>query len=302
MEYIELNGQTPPEKTVAAIGFFDGVHKGHRALLDSTLELAEKRGVDASVITFDVHPRAVLQHTTYLYLTPLSARLRHFEALGFDRAYVIRFTEEKAKLSPKTFISEYLSRLEALVCGFDFTFGARAEGTVETLKSLPLDVIVVDERSLFGVKIGSTSIRTLVQSGQVSEAARYLGRDYCIEGTVVHGDKQGRILSYPTANLETGEYLLPGRGVYATRTRVKDTWYDSMTSVGHNPTLNAKKTLSVETYLLDFEGDLYGRVMSICFVERLRDERSFSSVEALVEAIREDEEKTRELFGRGKGI
>ncbi len=283
--------------TVAAIGFFDGVHLGHAALLQKTRELAASKGSTSAVVTFDEHPRRLFSNEDFLYLTPLAMRLEHFEAEGFDVAYVLPFDRKMASLSPETFIEDYLGTLQTLVCGFDFTYGRGGLGDVYSLReTATFEVVVLDERTVAGDKIGSTRIRRLLREGKVRAAETLLGRPYTIEGTVVAGDRRGRTIAYPTANLETGAFFIPARGVYATRTKVQGRWHPSMSSIGYNPTLNRSGTIRVETHLLDYQGDLYGETLRLAFIEQLREERHFPTTASLVAQIKEDEQRTRDIF------
>ncbi len=297
MNVTELNGVKIPRKTAAAIGFFDGVHEGHRALLEKTMELAEQRNLEKAVITFDKHPKAVLMDMDYRYITPLSKKLEIFEDYGVDTVYLIRFNKDKASLSPKTFIDHYLSDIDTLVCGFDFAFGAKAAGTAQTLMDHgDFETVVVSEQKRSGDKIGSTFIREAIEAGNVAVVKPYLGRYYSVEGKVVKGSQKGRTIRYPTANIDTGEYLVPARGVYATRTKVRGTWHDSISSVGHNPTLNPSGVLSVETHLFDFDDDIYGETIETSFIERIRDELHFPTAERLVERIEKDVEEAKSVL------
>ena len=297
MEIIKLNGVKIKPNTVAAIGFFDGVHKAHRSLIDAAKTIAKKQDMHTAVITFDVHPKSVLFDLDYHYITPLKKKLDIIETYGIDTLYLIEFDADKAKLTPDTFINYYLNGLHTLVCGFDFKFGTRGSGNVQTLYRHPtIKSVVVDELTHEGYKIGSTHIRDLIMSGQMHHIKPILGRYYSIEGNVQHGASKGRGIGYPTANIDTGDYLIPKKGVYASFTRYKDKWYPSMSTVGHNPTMNCQSDISVESYLFDFNETIYGETIEIAFIKRLRDEQKFDSVEALVEQIKTDEKETLTLL------
>ncbi|MFP4286797.1 MAG: bifunctional riboflavin kinase/FAD synthetase [Candidatus Izemoplasmataceae bacterium] len=297
MEIIKLNGLKIKPNTVAAIGFFDGVHKAHQSLVQTMKDIARKKGADTAVITFDVHPKSILFDLEYKYITPINRKIEELRALDVQTLYLIEFSKDKAKLTPEAFIDYYLAGLDTLVCGFDFKFGVRASGNVETLKSYAkFQTIVVDELTYGGYKIGSTHIRDLILSGQVHLIKETLGKDYSIKGEVIHGEKKGRMIGYPTANIDTKDYLIPKKGVYATVTLVDGVWYKSMSSIGHNPTLNCKSDLSVESYMFDFDQQIYGKTIEIRFIKRLRDEIKFNTVEALIAQIKQDETETLNLL------
>lgn len=289
MKIIKLNGTRVLPNTVAAIGFFDGVHLAHKQLINKSIEIANEKKLEKAVITFDVHPKSILFDLEYLYLTPLSKKIEIFKEFDLDYVYVIEFTKEKASLTPKDFIETYLKDIDTIVCGFDFKFGVRGSGNVKTLKNdSRFNTIVLNEVTYEGYKVGSTHIRDLLKSGQVDAVKEVLGNYYSLKGEVIHGAKKGRMIGYPTANVNTGDFLIPKRGVYATLTKVKGIWYDSMSSVGHNPTLNCSIDLSVESNIFNFDEDIYGETIEIMFVKRLRDEIKFTSVEALISKIDQD--------------
>ncbi|MFH5881463.1 bifunctional riboflavin kinase/FAD synthetase [Liberiplasma polymorphum] len=297
MEIIKLNGIKIAPNTVAAIGFFDGVHLAHKTLIETMKNHAKEHALKTAIITFDIHPKSVLFDLDYTYITPIERKIEKIATLGVDYLYLIEFSKDKAKLSPEAFIDTYLNGLHTLVCGFDFKFGVRASGTVETLKNhKEFNTIVVGELTYEGYKIGSTHIRDLILSGQVNHVLETLGDYYSVRGEVIHGEKKGRAIGYPTANIDTGDYLIPKKGVYATKTKVNDIWYPSMSSIGHNPTLNCKTDLSVESYLFDFDRQIYGEIIEIKFIKRLRDEIKFNSVEALIDQIKQDEIETLNIL------
>lgn len=297
MEIVKLNGNKVHKDTVCAIGFFDGVHLAHRKLIEKTIKIGNQKGLKKGVITFDVHPKSVLFDLDYRYLTPLNRKIELFAEYDIDYLYVIVFDKEKAQLTPKEFIDYYLTNIDTLVCGFDFKFGVRGSGKISTLQQAEqFDTIVVNEVTYEGYKVGSTHIRDLINSGQVDKVKEVLGDYYSVKGEVVHGAKKGRMIGYPTANIDTGEYLIPRRGVYSTYTKVAGKWYQSMSSVGHNPTLNCNVDLSVESNIFDFDEDIYGTEIELKFVKYLRDEIKFTTMEALIEKIDQDKVDTLEIL------
>jgi riboflavin kinase/FMN adenylyltransferase len=297
MEIIKLNGLKIKPNTVAAIGFFDGVHKAHQSLIETMKNLAKEKKAHTAVITFDVHPKSILFDLEYTYITPINRKIEEIRALDVETLYLIEFSKDKAKLSPEAFIDYYLDGLDTLVCGFDFKFGVRASGNALTLKTYAnFDTIVVEELTYGGYKIGSTHIRDLILSGQVHLIKETLGKDYSIKGEVIHGEKKGRMIGYPTANIDTKDYLIPKKGVYATMTKVDGVWYQSMSSIGHNPTLNCKSDLSVESFMFGFNEEIYGKIIETRFIKRLRDEIKFNTVDALIAQIKQDEAETLNLL------
>lgn len=292
-----LNGQTITPNTVAGIGFFDGLHRAHQTLIETTIAQAKEQNCPAAIITFDVHPKSVLLDLDYQYITPIEKKLERLKAFDLDTVYVIEFDKAKASLTPQAFIESYLYGLHTLVCGFDFHFGVRGSGTVETLREeASFKTVVIEPMLHDGYKIGSTYIRDLIRGGHVDEVPATLGRYYSLEGLVIHGEKKGREIGYPTANLNTGQYLIPKKGVYATQTRHGHRWYPSMATIGHNPTLNRNNALSVETYLFDFDDSLYGEVLEVRFLKRLRDEQKFANVQALIDQIDQDAVAARKIL------
>ena len=301
MKIIPLNEETPKARVAAAIGFFDGVHTAHRRLIETMKKEARRRGIPSAVITFDRHPKSVLTGNPYHYITPLSRKLRKIEAYDVDFVYLIRFSKEKAAMEPKAFIETYLKNIEVLVCGFDFSFGHRAQGSPETLKAhAGFETIVLKRQDHEGDKIGSTAIREAIIEGDMRTVKVLLGEYYTIEGTVIHGSKKGRTIGYPTANIDTHDYLVPKTGVYATRTHVNGAWHDSVSSVGYNPTLNRNEAVSVESHIFDFEEEVYGSNITVVFLKRLRDERAFESKAALIEQIDSDVENARDILKQYK--
>jgi len=297
MKIIKLNGNPIKHNSVAAIGFFDGVHLAHKELIKKAIKIGNEKNFAKVIVTFDVHPKSILFDLDYYYLTPLERKIEIFKQFDIDFVYVIEFSKEKASMSPLEFIEMYLKNIDTIVCGFDFKFGIRGSGNVKTLlQDSRFNTIVLKEVTYDGYKVGSTHIRDLIRSGQVDNVKEVLGDYYSIIGEVLHGAKKGRTIGYPTANIDTDGYFIPKSGVYATLTRVGDKWYESMTSVGHNPTLNCRVDLSVESNIFDFDKDIYGEIIEIKFIKRLRDEVKFSTVEALIAEIDKDKINTLKTF------
>jgi riboflavin kinase / FMN adenylyltransferase len=289
------------ERTVVTVGFFDGAHLGHRAVLDRTGEAARERGVPAVAVTFDRHPREVLAPGTEpRLLTTVDRKAGLIERAGIDVLVVLEFTPAFSRRTADDFIANVLvSGLHAVHCvmGANFTFGHRAAGTVELLMERGPDHGFTAERvgllELDGRPVSSSSIREALADGDLGWPRRSLGRRFVLDGTVVSGAGRGQELGFPTANLRTWpRLLLPGRGIYAGRALTGDGAHVAAISVGTNPTFGTEP-LHVESYLLDFEGDLVGSDLAVEFWAYLRDEERFATPEALADAIATDVERTR---------
>ncbi len=297
MEIIKLNGIKINPNTVAAIGFFDGVHLAHKELINRTIKIANEKNLNKAVITFDIHPKSILFGLDYFYITPLERKIEILKEFDIDYLYIIEFTKEKAQLNPNEFIDYYLEGINTIVCGFDFKFGVRGSGNVKTLLDHnDFTTEVVKEITYDGYKVGSTHIRDLINSGLVDQIEEVLGDYYSVKGEVIHGAKKGRMIGYPTANINTGEYLIPKTGVYATMTKVDGKWYQSMSSIGHNPTLNCLAEVSVESNIFDFDQEIYGEIIELKFIKRLRDELKFTNVEDLIAKIDQDKIDTLNIL------
>lgn len=297
MSYHVLQPHQLNKDMIAIIGFFDGIHLAHQALLKQALSWAKEAGKKPVVVTFDVHPKSVIYGLEKTYITPLKQKVKHLLEAGFDEVFVIEFDLEKSRIKAEPFIEEYLSGLFGLVCGFDFRFGHGGQGDVGLLKAQDhFETRVLEEIRYDDQKISSSVIQELIMEGKCEEVKHQLGRYYSIEGEVIHGEKKGRLIGYPTANLDTDGFLIPKKGVYATYTKVKGIIYPSMTSVGNNPTLNTHHPLSVESYIFDFDETIYGDVIETYFVKRLRSEMKFNDVQALIQQIDQDGVDTQALL------
>jgi riboflavin kinase/FMN adenylyltransferase len=285
---------------VVALGNFDGVHLGHRAVLRRAVEEGQRRGARVVATTFDPHPRAVLRPRVQpKLLTTLELRREVLLRYGADEVRVIRFDEELSRKSPEGFVEDVLVGeigAEAVVVGENFRFGYRAAGGVEELgrlmSSFGGEAYTVAVRSEAGKgDISSTRIRELIARGEVGEAAALLGRPYVLRGEVVVGDRRGRSIGFPTANvLPPAAVVVPARGVYAGFVGVGKVVHPACTNVGVAPTFGRGES-RIEAYLIGFAGDLYGCVVDVSFVRRIRPEKSFSGVAELTEQIARDVEE-----------
>jgi riboflavin kinase / FMN adenylyltransferase len=287
---------------VVALGNFDGVHLGHQEVLRRAVEEGRRRGGKVVAATFHPHPRAVLgTGDPPKLLTPLELRCEMLLRYGADEVWVITFDADLSRKTPEQFVREVLvgeGEAGVVVVGENFRFGHKAAGDFQDLLRFMREAggtaVAVRVRGAgMESEISSTRIRALVSGGDVSAAAGLLGRPYVLRGEVVVGDKRGRSIGFPTANvLPDAEAVIPARGVYAGFVRLGEEEYAACTNVGVAPTFGRTES-RVEAYLLDFEGDLYGRVVDVSFTKRIREERRFSGIDELTEQIRRDVDEAR---------
>lgn len=280
---------------VGTIGNYDGVHLGHQAILRSVVDAARRAERGSVLITFEPHPLTVVapERKPRLIQTRRQ-KLERLEASGLDAVLILRFDADLASLSGEEFFSQVLSgpvRFEAIHVGSNFRFGRRREGDVDMLRVLGerhgFGVVAVSPMTLERGVVSSSAVRKAIEDGEVGLATEMLGRPYALVGEVVEGDGRGRALQFPTANLDSDNELVPRRGVYVTEAVVLATRQPSVTNVGIRPTFGGG-ALTVETHLLDFDGDLYGESMEVRFLARLRDERRFSGPQELADQIARD--------------
>ena len=297
----DIAGGVPPAGAAITIGAFDGVHLGHRHLIRTLTQAAQREGLAAFVLTFRNSPRSVLNPAAGLrYITDLETRLSLLHQPGVDQVMPIDFTLELSRLSAAQFV-EGLSRelgMKGLVVGPDFALGHRRQGDVPTLRELGKTcgfwVETVANFALEEGPVKSSAIRDLLALGEVEKVKRMLDRPFSLTGEVKTGDRRGRDLGFPTANLAPQPSMAtPGDGIYATWATVDQVRRQGATSIGVRPTFGGGGERRIETYLLDFDGDLYGKTMTLEFVKRLRGELAFASVEALVQQMGQDVEQSR---------
>jgi riboflavin kinase / FMN adenylyltransferase len=291
-------------KSVVALGNFDGVHLGHQAVVRRAVEEGRRREAKVVAATFDPHPRVVLAPGSEpRLLTTLEMRREELLGYGVDEVWAIMFDEALSRKSPEEFVRDVLVGeigASAVVVGENFRFGHRAAGDFRELERLMRgfggEAYAVPVRSEDGeAPISSTRIRRLVGEGEVAEAAKLLGRPYVLRGEVIMGDKRGRTIGFPTANvLADPALVVPARGVYAGFVRVGKDTYAACTNIGVAPTFERRES-RVEAYLLGFEGDLYGREVDVSFLQRIREEKRFSGVEELKTQISRDVEAARRI-------
>lgn len=292
--------------TVLTLGVFDGLHLGHQRIMQTVVERAKIVGAVPTAITFDPHPRSVLHpESAPPMLQTLDQRLANFEVLGIEQAIVIAFDHEFASQPAEDFLRNIVhERLQAreVYLGEGFAFGKGRGGNIELLRKmsgeLGFTADEVDEVQLRGTRISSSAIRRLLADGRVNAARSMLGRPYGLEGTVIRGNRRGHTIGFPTANLKPRNRVIPRFGVYATATLIDGHWRKSITNIGVRPTFESDSDPSIETYVFDFEGDLYGDVLRVRFLHRIRDERKFNGIDELKAQIMRDTERARNYFSR----
>lgn len=291
---------------VLALGNFDGVHRGHRKILDRVRRVASERSATSVVMTFDPHPpRVVRPDKAPPLLMTTAQKLEAIEAAGVTGTAVVRFTHEMSQWDPEAFVRTVLVdwlHVSEVWVGANFLFGRDRAGTFSLLRTLGsrygFNAEKIDPVRYKDFVVSSTRIRRLIGEARVDEAGALLGHQYFIDGTVVRGDQRGRTIGFPTANIATENELLPANGVYATTASVGGVVYPSVTNIGVRPTVDNTGRVSIETHLFDVDRDLYDASMRVGFVQRLRDERKFESLDALKAQIADDCARARVLFER----
>jgi riboflavin kinase/FMN adenylyltransferase len=304
MEIIrDLTGFAPRPHPVLALGNFDGVHIGHRAILKEALARARSVGGSALALTFDPLPaRLLFPDRAPPTLVTLDDKLELLSAAGLDGVIVVEFTLELSRVSARDFVRDYLLDkigVRAVVVGHSVSFGHKRAGNATAMvamgREFDFDTFVVGPVRTDGVEVSSTKIRELIVTGDVKMAARLLGRNHVLSGTVVRGGERGRKLGFPTANLASDTECIPPDGVYATRVVLGDRAWPSVSNIGRNPTFN-EAARTIEAHLFDFDRDLYGARIKLEFVERIRGEVKFESAQALAGAIAADLKRAREIL------
>jgi len=309
MKEIFINHPLKPEEVpqgdvVLVLGYFDGVHLGHQEVIQTGRKIADERNMKLALMTFNHHPSIVFNkmtfETTKMLNTP-KHKAQLMKDAGIDIYYMVNFTSKFAATKPQDFVDTYVVGLNAkvVVAGFDYSFGPKS---VASMKHFPLysknrfEVVSVPEFTIGDEKVGSTRIRRLLDEGKMEEVEELLGYPYQTTGIVVHGEARGRLLGYPTANLDIMPFVrLSKVGVYVTRVYVGDKAYRGMTSIGYNDTFGDDRGLTVESYILDFDEDIYGEEITVEWLHYIRDMVKFSSVDELIEQLKDDERYTREF-------
>ena len=285
----------------ACIGYFDGLHRGHQKLIEETVRCASAYNTKKAVITFDTDPLEVITGQTQKQIISRDTLFMMVAEKGIDTVFLIDFSKKTASLSPEDFIDRVLNKLQlqALICGFDFHYGYKGAGNVSSLRSSNkknFTVVEVEEVVEDGRKISSTTIKALLQQGDIRKVNNLLGYTYNIEGEVIHGLNNGHRLGFPTVNIRYDDYLcLPKDGVYAGYAAFGGQRYKAMINLGHNPTIKEGSPLTLEAHILDYRGDLYGYTVKLLFQEYIRPDYTFSSLQELIEQLNKDKETVLNL-------
>ncbi len=286
---------TNAKDSVLVLGYFDGLHRGHKALFDKAKEIAKRDNLALTVLTFNESPRLALSRFTsdlLLSLTSPEKRYEKFAEYGVDYLYLIDFTSTFSKLSAKNFLENYIKQLRAktIVVGFDYKFGHDRKDAIDLAQQFNGDVVVVPEVQDNGEKISSTRIRQLIFDGNIKEVNRLLGYNFSTRGIVVHGDARGRTIGFPTANLAPiDNVFLPGDGVYVSDVIVNGKSYRAMTSVGKNVTFGGTE-LRLEANIFDFKDEIYSETVEIIWLDKIRDMVKFAGTDELIEQLKSDKE------------
>ena len=289
-------------RTAISLGNYDGVHLGHRVILQKTIDLAKNANIPSVAVTFDPVPKKILQpQTAPPLIQTLKQRLAKLESLGMEHTIVVHFSAEFARKSPEEFVQQFLIdklRVRHFIVGENFSFGHQKQGNLSLLKKMgaanDFQVVGIPEVYRNGIRISSSQIREFIQQGRMQEAADFLGYPFALTGVVVEGEHLGGKIGIPTANLNFENEIVPAKGVYVSRAIIQGQSYCSVTNVGVRPTFQGKK-LTVEAHLLDFSGDLYGSRMELHFFQKLRDEMRFAGVDELRAQIQRDIEETKKF-------
>lgn len=283
------------ENTVVTIGNFDGIHKGHIKLIKEAVKEAKTKNYKSVVFTFENHPMRYFRADSIKHIITNEEKVKIFEDLGVDIVFMIPFDEYMTKISATDFVKTILHeklKCKMVIVGHDFTFARNKEGNASLLESLGknynMKVKVIEPIKIKGRRVSSSYIRNLINDGNVSEIKNFLGRNYFLEGEVIHARKIGRTIGFPTANLKAEEKLIiPKNGIYAVKVYVKNKVYYGATNIGYNPTVNGK-VLSIETNIIDFDEEIYGEIIRVEFLDRIRDEKKFNSLDELKSQLRKD--------------
>lgn len=299
------------EPIVLALGFFDGIHLGHKEVIKTAKKVAEERGYKVAVMSFNQHPSVIFQNVdpdSIQYVSPLERKKELLKELGVDIFYLVDFTKEFGALSPQEFVDQYIVGLNAkvVVAGFDYTYGKRDIANMELLPkyaSNRFEIISIAEQKSENGKISSTAVRDLLLQGEIEKANELLGYEYIMNGVVVHGFGRGsKMLGFPTANIEvSNDTFLLKNGVYIVEMLVEGKWIPGMASIGINPTFDDVHKVTIEVNLLDFDKDIYHLPVRVKWLKYLRPELKFDGIDALIAQLKKDEQDTRNYFKTKRG-
>lgn len=305
--YKSVASFNPLPYAVVTSGTFDGIHYGHQRIIERVREIAKQYNGDSVVITYWPHPRYVLnpENTTLKLLTTLEEKIELLDSFGIDHLLVVPFDKEFAEMSSKTFIEEIIVKkinTKKLVIGYDHKFGKNREGSFEFIKAnahlYGIEIEEIPKQEIDEVAVSSTKIREALIAGQVSLANKFLCHPYTITGKVIKGNQIGRLISFPTANLsvDNPHKLIPADGIYAVRVRYLRQWYNGMLNIGYRPTVENALEKTIEVHIFDFNQTIYGETITVAFIEYLRAEQKFASLDALREQLLHDEQRARKIL------
>jgi riboflavin kinase/FMN adenylyltransferase len=306
--YYDLNRLPEFRNAVITVGTFDGVHQGHRVILNEVIRNARRAGGESVLITFNPHPRKLLfPYQPLGILTPLQAKLKLVQEAGIDHIVVVPFTPEFARMTVKDYIEKFLVSIfkpHSIVIGYDHRFGHDRLGDINTLRHYATrydyNLVEIPAQLIDEAAVSSTRIRKTLKEGRVEEAAALLGHSYAVTGKVVAGRQLGRTIGYPTANIELTDkdQIMPALGIYTVRVQIDGVMYGGMLSNGYNPTVTDKKEVKTEVNIFDFAADIYGREIDILFLKKLRDEQKFNSLDELKERLHRDKQESLAILAQ----
>ena len=305
--YKSIDEYNESKSSVVTIGTFDGVHKGHQKIFKKVINASKQSNLSSVVLSFFPHPRIILnKYNDIKMIDTLDEKINHLEKIGINHLIIHPFDKKFSLLSADQFIKEYLVeklQLKHIVIGYDHRFGKGREASVKDLKEYSREFnFVVDEidaQEIEKISISSTKIRNSINAGDLKTTKTYLGRFFNLTGKVVKGDGLGKQINYPTANISIEEdyKIIPKDGVYYIKTKIDNKLFNGMMNIGHRPTIGSKEK-SIEVYLFNFDRDIYDKIISIDVVEKIRDEKKFSSIEALKKQLAKDEEHCLKLINK----
>ena len=305
--YKSIDKYNESKSSVVTIGTFDGIHKGHQKIFNKVINVSKQSNLSSVVLTFFPHPRIILnKYNDIKMIDTLDEKIEHLEKIGIDNLIIHPFDKKFSLLSADQFIKEYLVeklKLKHIIIGYDHRFGKGREASVSDLKEYSSDfnfiVDEIDAQEIEKIAISSTKIRNSINQGDLETTKKYLGRFFSLTGKVIKGDGLGKQIDYPTANLliEEDYKIIPKDGVYYIRTRIDNKLYNGMMNIGHRPTIG-NKAKSIEVNLFNFDMDIYDKVISVDVVVKIRDEKKFSSINALKAQLAKDEEHCLKLINK----
>lgn len=303
----EIKSKYNEDKIYVTIGNFDGVHLGHQDFLSSIKNECQKDHTKFVLVTFIPHPHQILKGQTQFLINTYEERRELLKSCGVDYLFEIDFTRDFSTLKPEEFLEQYIftfSGVSKIFLGHDFAFGANKSGDFGVAKKFcdkrNTSLVLQQEFTLKGNHVSSTEVRKAIEAGDLQKANELLGREYFLSGRVIKGEGRGKKIGFPTANLGySKELIIPSKGVYITKVKIKDMIYNSVTNIGNNPTFNSGYDVHVESHLLNFTHDIYGEEIKVSFIKKLRDEKKFPSVNELIDQIQMDVDQAVDYFKHG---